>query len=140
MAATPTLAHLGYVVRSIDRAVSRFEREGAVLTLPPTPDPRQGVHVALLRLDGAIDVELVSPIEEGASPVDSRLSRGGGLDHVCYFVPDVARALADDESRGGLIVCPPTFACAFGRDIGFVQRRSGLVVEFMSENEVPAHD
>lgn len=131
-----TLAHLGYVVRNMERAVARFEAEGGVLTLAPTPDPVQGVHVALLTVDGAIDIELVSPIVDGSSPVDSRLSRGGGLDHVCYFVPDVAAALACDELNGGVTVCPPTYACAFRREIGFVHRRSGLVVEYMSIEEV----
>lgn len=132
------VAHLGYVVKNMDRAISRFENEGGVLTLEPTPDPVQGVHVCLLEVDGAIDVELVSPITAGSSPVDSRLARGGGLDHVCYFVDDVAAELARDEAAGGIVVCPPTFACAFGRTIGFVQRRSGMIVEFMSDAIVEA--
>lgn len=130
------LAHLGYVVKDIDRGVSRFEKEGGVLTLPPTADPIQGVYVALLTIDGAVDIELVAPIVRGDSPVESRLARGGGLDHVCYFVDDVPTALVADETDGSLVVCQPTYACAFRREIAFVQRRSGLVVEFMSREEV----
>ncbi|MEM9200697.1 MAG: VOC family protein [Actinomycetota bacterium] len=132
------LAHVGYVVKDIERGINRFEREGAVLTLEATPDPIQGVYVCLLRVDGAVDIELVSPIEPGSSPVESRLARGGGLDHLCYFVDDVEGALADDEQKGSLIVCPPTYACAFERTIGFAQRRTGLVVEYMSRETVPA--
>lgn len=132
------LAHLGYVVKNIERGVARFEREGGVLTLPPTPDPIQKVSVALLTLDGAVDIELVSPLVPGDSPVDTRLARGGGLDHVCYFVDDVAESLRAEEPNGSLVVCEPTFACAFNRTIAFVQRRGGLIVEFMSREEVPA--
>jgi len=131
------LAHMGYVVRDLAPAIKRFEREGGVLILEPTPDPIQGVHVCVLRVDGVVDIELVAPIFAGSSPVDSRLARGGGLDHVCYNVDSVADALRQDENRGSMIVCPPTYACAFQRTIGFAQRRSGLVVEFMSRERTP---
>ena len=130
------LAHLGYVVKNIERSLARFEKEGAVLTLAPTPDPIQRVSVALLTIDGAVDIELVAPLVSGDSPVESRLARGGGLDHVCYYVDDVEQALAEEKPRGSLVVCEPTFACAFNRTIAFVQRRGGLVVEFMSREEV----
>ncbi|HIG25039.1 MAG TPA: VOC family protein [Acidimicrobiia bacterium] len=130
------LAHIGYVVRNIERSVERFEKEGATLLIAAAPDPVQGVYVALLRIEDEVDIELVSPIVVGESPVDSRLSRGGGLDHLCYFVADVQSALEAEQSNGGIVVCHPTFACVFEREIGFVQRRSGLVVEFMSDVKV----
>ena len=31
-----TLAHIGYVVADMDRAVRRFETEGSVVVIPPT--------------------------------------------------------------------------------------------------------
>jgi methylmalonyl-CoA/ethylmalonyl-CoA epimerase len=68
--------------------------------------------------------------------VEARLRRGGGLDHVCFSVPDVGGRLEAEVESGGLLVCPPVFAVAFARQVGFVQRRSGLVVEFISLDEV----
>ena len=132
MTTDASLAHLGYVVRNMDRSITRFTNEGAELVIEPKADPLQKVVCALLRVDGAVDIELVAPIAEGDSPVDSRLARGGGLDHVCYHVPDVAEALARDVVGGSVVVCEPVYACVFDRQIAFVQRRSGLIVEFMS--------
>ena len=88
-------------------------------------------------VDADVPIELVAPmagVED--APVMSRLRRGGGMDHLCFVVDDVAAALAEESDRGGLVVCEPVFAVAFTRTIGFVQRRSGLVVEYISKEEV----
>jgi len=132
-----SLHHVGYVVRKIGPVLSRFVDEGATVLVEPTDDPIQRVTVALLMCDGIVPVELVAPIPETDSPVSSRLRRGGGLDHFCYAVPDVATALDHEVGVGGLVVCEPVHAVAFNRTIGFVQRRSGLVVEFISDSEAP---
>jgi methylmalonyl-CoA/ethylmalonyl-CoA epimerase len=131
-----TLAHIGYVVRDMDRALERFEKEGAVILLPPTVDPLQKVEVALMELDGAARVELIAPLDDGDSPVKGRLSRGGGLDHICYYVDDVHEALEQERLKGAMVVCEPCHARAFNRTIAFVHRKGGLVVELMSRDEV----
>jgi methylmalonyl-CoA/ethylmalonyl-CoA epimerase len=124
---------MGYVVADMTRGIRRFVAEGAEVVIEPTADPLQRVSCCLLRCDGAVDIELVAPLVPGDSPVESRLRRGGGLDHICYATDDLASALEREESSGSLVVCPPVFAVTFGRDIAFVQRRSGLVVEFMAD-------
>jgi methylmalonyl-CoA/ethylmalonyl-CoA epimerase len=126
------LAHLGFVVRDMHRALKRFEAEGAVVVIPPTDDPIQRVSCCLIRSDGAVDIELVAPLVPGDSPIESRLKRGGGLDHVCYLVDDISETLTSELAAGAIVVCEPTHAVTFNRQIAFVQRRSGLVVEFMS--------
>lgn len=126
------LAHLGYVVPDMDRALKRFQAEGARVLIPPTADPIQRVSCCLLRCDGAVDIELVAPLVPGDSPVEARLKRGGGLDHVCYLVDDIAETLRAESAAGSITVCEPTHAVTFDRQIAFVQRRSGLVVEFMA--------
>ena len=131
------LAHIGYVVADMDRAVRRFETEGSVVVIAPTEDPIQRVSCCLVRTDDAIDIELVAPLVPGDSPVEARLKRGGGLDHVCYFVDDLEDSLASEIGAGALVVCEPTYAVTFDRDIAFVHRRSGLVVELMTRS--PGH-
>lgn len=126
------LAHIGYVVTDMARAVRRFEAEGSVVVIPPTDDPIQRVSCCLVRTDEAIDIELVAPLVKGDSPVEARIKRGGGLDHVCYFVDDLDEALASEIESGAVVVCEPTYAVTFDRDIAFVHRRSGLVVELMT--------
>jgi methylmalonyl-CoA/ethylmalonyl-CoA epimerase len=136
--AEPALHHVGYVVRDIGRAIDRFVAEGADVLIQPTDDPIQKVTCALLRLADGIDIELVAPLDPEDSPVSARLRRGGGLDHICLAVDDVADALAGEESRGGLVVCPPVHAVTFDRTIAFVHRRSGLLIELMGR--APAGD
>ena len=131
------LAHIGYVVADMNRAVRRFETEGSVVVISPTEDPIQRVACCLVRTDDAIDIELVAPLVPGDSPVEARLKRGGGLDHVCYFVDDLEDSLASEIGAGALVVCEPTYAVTFDRDIAFVHRRSGLVVELMTRT--PGH-
>lgn len=106
------------------------------MVVEPIDDPIQRVTVALLTADAGVPIELVAPIPGLASPIDARLRRGGGFDHLCFSVPDVADALARESERGGIVVCDPVFAVAFTRMIAFVQRRSGMVVEYISEAEV----
>lgn len=129
------VAHLGFVVPDMAAAVDRWVEGGAEVVIPPTNDPIQGVVCCLLRDQGAVAIELVAPLETGSSPVESRLKRGGGLDHICYFVDSLEEALAEERSRGSLVVCDPVYAVTFNRDIAFVHRRTGLVVEFMTSHE-----
>jgi methylmalonyl-CoA/ethylmalonyl-CoA epimerase len=126
------LAHLGYVVTDMERALQQFQAEGAVVLIAPTDDPIQRVSCCLLRSDGAVDIELVAPLAQGDSPVESRLRRGGGLDHVCYLVDDLSEALEAEVDARAVVVCAPTYAVTFDRQIAFVLRRSGLLVELMA--------
>jgi len=127
------LHHIGYVVRTIGPVMSRLIDEGATVLIEPVDDPIQRVTVALLMVDGITPIELVAPIEGMSSPIESRLKRGGGMDHLCYSVDDVAGALGHEEGNGALVVCKPVFAVAFGKQVGFVQRRSGMVIEFVEK-------
>ena len=128
------LHHVGYVVPDMDPGIRQFESEGAVLEIEPTDDPIQKVTCALLRLHDGTAVELVAPIDPDDSPVTSRLRRGGGLDHLCYSVDDVQTALDAEDEAGSMIVCDAVNAVTFGETIGFVLRRSGLLVEYMSRD------
>jgi methylmalonyl-CoA/ethylmalonyl-CoA epimerase len=128
----PSMHHLGYVVRDMSTALRRFTDEGATLLIEPTDDPVQRVSCALLRLLDGVDIELVAPLDLESSPIEARLRRGGGLDHICLAVDDVEAALAQEEERGATVVCEPVHAVTFDRTIAFVRRRSGLLVELMA--------
>ncbi len=130
-----TLGHVGYVVRKMEPAIKRFQKEGASVIIPVTEDPVQGVYVALLSMTGDCDIELVSPMDEKNSVIKGRLDRQGGLDHLCFTVPQLDQALKEEEERGSMVVCRPTYAVAFDADIAFVHRRSGIVVELMAFRE-----
>lgn len=130
------LHHIGYVVPRMSAAISRFVDEGATVVVEPVEDPIQRVTVALLTTDADVPIELVAPVPDLDSPIAARLRRGGGFDHLCFSVSDVADALAQETERGSLLVCEPVFAVAFTRTVAFVQRRSGMVVEYISDEKV----
>ena len=132
------LAHLGYVVQSMDGALKRFVREGAVVVIPPRTDLVQKVECCLVNLPGDVPVELIAPVDEQDCPIRRQLNRGGGLDHICYHVDVLEKALEVETACGSLVVCPPCEAAVFGERIAFVQRRSGLVVELMTHQQQEA--
>jgi methylmalonyl-CoA/ethylmalonyl-CoA epimerase len=125
------LAHLGYVVARLDISLKQFQREGGKILIPPIDDPLQKVKVCLLKMDDRVDIELVSPLDPDDHPVKARLRRGGGLDHICYWVDNLEIALSEEQQQGSIVICPPIHAVAFNREIAFVHRRSGLLVEFI---------
>jgi methylmalonyl-CoA/ethylmalonyl-CoA epimerase len=130
----PRLHHIGYVVASMSGGIRRFQDDGGELVVGPTEDPLLRVVCALLRLPEGTDVELVAPHPEGGAPLTARLQRGGGLDHLCFWVEDLEASLARETERDALLLVPPTYAVTFDSTVAFVQRRSGLVVELMSGN------
>ncbi len=124
------LAHIGFVVRDIEKELKCWTAGGAALFIEPELDPNQKVWCALVGFPSALPFELVAP-SAADSPLQARLKRGGGLDHVCLFVDNIDTAFADYQARGGLPLVAPVYGVVFDRMIAFVQMRTGLVVELM---------
>lgn len=130
--AGPRLHHVGYVVANMEGGIRRFQDAGGELVVGPTDDPLLGVTCALLRLPEGVDIELVSPLAGAEdSPVAARLGRGGGLDHLCFWVEDLDASLERELENDAVLLVPPTYAVTFDSTVTFVQRRGGLVVELM---------
>jgi methylmalonyl-CoA/ethylmalonyl-CoA epimerase len=128
----PRLHHVGYVVANMAGGIRRFEDAGGELVVGPTDDPLLGVTCALLRLPEGVDIELVAPLAGAEeSPVTARLARGGGLDHLCFWVEDLDASLERELENDAVLLVPPTYAVTFDSTVTFVQRRGGLVVELM---------
>lgn len=128
--------HYGFVVASMERALPAWERAGARLVVPPALDPIQNVTCAFLIYQGAVPVELVAPLPQGPNPIETRLKKGGGLDHVCLFADDLEKELAELVDQGGIVVVEPCYGAVFDRNLAFVLTRMGLTVELMSRARV----
>jgi methylmalonyl-CoA/ethylmalonyl-CoA epimerase len=128
---TRDIAHIGHVAPQMDRALAVWRRAGATLVIPPAVDPIQNVTCALVILAGVVPVELVAPLPDGPNPVAGRLAKGGGIDHVCIYVDDVAAALAERLAEKAMCVVEPHYGAVFDREIAFVVTRGGLVLELM---------
>jgi methylmalonyl-CoA/ethylmalonyl-CoA epimerase len=130
-ASGPRLHHVGYVVPNMAGGIRRFVESGGELVVGPTDDQLLGVACALVRMPEGVDLELVAPLPGVESPISGRLKRGGGLDHLCFWVEDLDASLAREVENDAMLLVPPTHAVTFDSTVAFVQRRGGLVVELM---------
>jgi len=128
------LHHLGFVVASIQEALPGFLRSlDAQAATGIIHDPLQKVNVLFLRTGPAepVLIELVEPAAED-SPVRRFLEKGGGMNHVCYQVPDIGNAIEEMKTRKAVLVNPPKPAVAFdGRQVAWVMTREWLLIELL---------
>jgi methylmalonyl-CoA/ethylmalonyl-CoA epimerase len=123
--------HIGIAVRKLDEAVRRYEALLGVACYGIEAVEDQGVNTAFFRL-GDVKIELL----ESASP-DGPLgkfleTRGEGLHHIAYRVPDVAEALRQAEAAGFRLIDKEPRRGAEGMLIAFVHPKStgGVLTEF----------
>ena len=127
--------HLGIVVARIADALPLWTAILGEPLAPPEDVPGGGVRVAFLGR-GETHVELVEPTGPD-SPVSKFLaSRGGGIHHIAFAVPDVDAALRDVAARGGRLIDAHGRPGARGRRVGFAHPSAfgGVLVEYVEEH------
>ena len=125
--------HVGIVVDSIERAATQYRKFFGLLPVSDVvTDHTQRVNVQFFASGkGATTVELVEPLP-GDSPVRRALEKGGGLNHLCFEVPDIAESVRQAKSDGAVCVRRPVPAAAFGgRRIAFLFYRGIGLIEFL---------
>jgi methylmalonyl-CoA/ethylmalonyl-CoA epimerase len=127
------LHHVGVVVERIDQQLSTYAECLDVKPIAPAQeDPIQKVRVQFIAAgqDG-VTIELIEPLSED-SPAMNFLRKGGGLNHLCFEVPDIDRSISGAQKNGAILVSGPVPAAALdNRRIAFVfYRRLGLI-EFL---------
>jgi methylmalonyl-CoA/ethylmalonyl-CoA epimerase len=124
----PRIAHIGVAVASIADALA-FYRD--VLGLAPHP-PEQADGATIVSLDfGGTEVELLEPRSPDSPVAKFLATRGPGIHHVCYRVPDLDAALAACRRAGYRLVDEVPRTGAGGRRIAFVHPKStaGILLE-----------
>jgi len=122
------IAHVGVAVPSIPEAL-RFYRDVLGL-VPGASETADGATIVHLTFDG-VDVELLEPVD-AQSPVAKFLAtRGAGIHHLCYRVPDLDAALARCRAAGYRLVDETPRRGAGGRRIAFVHPKAtaGILLE-----------
>jgi methylmalonyl-CoA/ethylmalonyl-CoA epimerase len=125
--------HVGIVVESIERSAVLYQRFFALQPVSAVvTDTTQRVKVQFLATEaGATQVELIEPLS-GESPARRALEKGGGLNHLCFEVPDITTFVRQAEAEGVVCVCPPVPAAAFGgRRVAFLVYRGAGLIEFL---------
>lgn len=122
------LAHVGVAVRDLDEAV-KFYRD--VLGVTPHP-PQQADGATIVGLTfGGCDVELLTA-SDAASPIGKFLAtRGPGIHHICFRVPDLEAALARCRDAGFQLIDQIPRPGADGRRVAFIHPRAtaGILLE-----------
>jgi methylmalonyl-CoA/ethylmalonyl-CoA epimerase len=126
------LDHVGIVVANLSESIDRWQPVLGPPESPPEEVPGGGVRVAFFAA-GETHLEFVEP-SGLKSPVSKFLAtRGGGLHHIAFAVPDVDAALAEVAARGGRLIDAHGRPGARGRRIGFAHPAAfgGVLVEFV---------
>lgn len=84
--------HIGIAVTSLEQSIESYKRNfGFSLDLRESV-PTQKVEVAFLRLPNTL-IELLMPTAEDSTLAKFLKTRGPGLHHICYLVPDIRAEL-----------------------------------------------
>jgi methylmalonyl-CoA/ethylmalonyl-CoA epimerase len=127
------LHHVGIVTGDIEQAADEYvHRFGYEVRSPVIHDPLQTAYVQFLKLPGSLDfLELVTP-DGPESKLARALSKGGGLNHLCYAVDDIDDACRAMRRKAMLIIQPPMNAVAFpGRRIAWLIGRDRIPIELV---------
>lgn len=130
--------HVAVVVRDMGAALT-FYRDRLGLALEVVRHIEQDrVNIAFLGV-GESKVELVEPTDETTGVARFLASRGEGFHHVCFEVPDLARALAELAGAGVELIDGVPRRGAEG-PVAFIHPRSchGVLVELIEAPGGPA--
>jgi methylmalonyl-CoA/ethylmalonyl-CoA epimerase len=126
------LHHVGVAVDDLDAAIGMYAKSfGARLTHRAKNDDA-GLEAAFLEM-GSAEIELLAALREDSTVGKFLATRGPGLHHVAYAVPDVARALEDAHAQGMELIDVVPRIGLHGVPIGFVHPKSvgGVLTEFV---------
>jgi methylmalonyl-CoA/ethylmalonyl-CoA epimerase len=127
------LHHVGILVRDIAKRAALYSRRfGYVIRTDVVHDPIQTAYVQFLRLPGdPVYLELVSP-DGPNSKLMNALTKGEGLNHMCYSTPAIDADWSRLGSEGLHLVSAPVPACAFGgRRVAWLMGADAVLIELV---------
>jgi methylmalonyl-CoA/ethylmalonyl-CoA epimerase len=125
--------HVGMVVRDIAEMASTYQRRyGYQARTDVIHDPAQTAYVQFFEIAGApVYLELVAPDGEH-SKLANALSKGGGLNHICYATDDIEADCRELRAEKMILIQPPIQAAAFpGRRIAWLMGLDRTPVELV---------
>ena len=132
----PLVSHVGIAVNDLDEAMLKYR----LLTGDSEPEvcevPDQKVRVAIFskasrNTGGGGRVELLAPTSSDSPIAKFIAKRGEGLHHICIYVDDIEKKLAEMKSDGVELIDDKPRRGAEGSLIAFVHPRStnGVLIE-----------
>lgn len=120
--------HIGYAVKSLQKAKERFATLGYTLSDDLEVDTQDAL-VAYARKDGSPLVELLEPMSPN-SPVQKMIDVRPGVYHICFAVNDINASIEDLQKEKFVLLAEPVpghglddalTSFLFHRDIGLIQ-------------------
>ncbi|MCY3707908.1 MAG: methylmalonyl-CoA epimerase [Caldilineaceae bacterium] len=129
--------HVGIVVQDLDDALSTYCGILGFRLIERLDAPDHGVEIAFLA-SGNSTIELLSPTDRESGTARFLARRGEGSHHVCFAVPDIARALKELRSQGVRLIDEIPRQGVHGL-VAFVhpQAAHGVMIELLQKD--PAH-
>lgn len=127
------LGHLGVVVRRLDIAAALYRRLGLHEAGRETFAQEQ-IRIAFIETDEA-RIELIEPLSPTGPLGRFLTSRGEGIHHLAFEVPDIERALARARDAGMRLIDDSPRGGAHGTRVAFIHPNSarGVLVELVEK-------
>lgn len=122
--------HVGIAVHDLQRAIERYSLDFG-FTLELEEDiPSQKTKAAFLKLGNSY-IELLTPMDESSLIAKFLATRGEGLHHICFEVPDIRAELTSLKSKGYQLIDESPRTGARHSEIAFIHPKStgGVLIE-----------
>lgn len=122
--------HIGIAVKDIKTSSEFYKGRLNLDVSEPIDVPSQKVRIAFLEI-GNTRLELIQPLGED-SPVEKFIQKKGeGLHHICFWVDDIEKALAELRDKKVRLVHQEPRVGAAGKRIAFLhpESSSGVLIE-----------
>lgn len=129
-----TVDHVGIAVRSLGEAAALLEAALGVVVTERYDLPHEGVRLAFLSA-GAAELELLEPVGDTGPLARFLATRGPGLHHIAFRVPDIGQALQRAAAAGCRPVEPAPRPGARHRRVAFLHPSTtgGILIELVEE-------
>jgi len=122
--------HIGIATRALEDDIKNYEQNfGCVLDLREEV-PSQKVKLAFLKSDNTL-IELLTPTDPSSALAKFLDTRGPGIHHICFRVPDIKAELARLKKLGHKLIDETPRPGAHGSLIAFIHPKStgGALIE-----------
>jgi methylmalonyl-CoA/ethylmalonyl-CoA epimerase len=135
-----SLHHVGVAVADVNSEATRYvETFGYTRRTDVIHDAVQTAFVQFLSLEGSTTyLELVAP-DGASSKLAGAISRGGGLNHLCYSAANLDAACFELRQKGLILLQAPVPAVAFNRRVAWMVGKDKVLIELIergSSNEL----
>jgi methylmalonyl-CoA/ethylmalonyl-CoA epimerase len=125
------LSHIGILVHGVDAAATLYQRLG-LFEAPREMFPQENIRMAFVPVED-IRIELMEPLTDTGPLARFLATRGEGIHHLAFEVPDIEQALARARSAGVRLIDETPRMGAHHTRVAFIHPSAthGVLVELI---------